>query len=387
MHSKHPLFADLDPVPYRLPPELTERLLSPALVVYLERVRDNLRTMLAHIGDPARWRPHVKTTKLPAIWSEMLALGVTHFKCATGREARCLLEAAAAAGTAQVDVLVAYPRLGPELTLLDGLAAAHPGARLSVLSEDPVDLNTLPERLSIFVDVNPGMNRTGIPVADHERILSVARAAGERFRGVHYYDGHLHAGDAAQRRREVFACYDRLMELLAGFDAEGLPVFEVVTSGTPTFLQALQYVPLRQRATSVHRVSPGTVVFHDARSEQESQGLGLVPAALVFTRVVSHPTGDVLTCDAGSKSVAAEAGDPVALVLGHPELEGLPPSEEHLPFQADAAAAFKRGQQLLLIPRHVCPTVNLAEQVVLIEADGSYRATPVSARAHDLLLP
>ena len=69
-------FARLDARTYQLPPELTERLFSPALVVYLDRVRDNVRTVLAHLeGRPDRWRPHVKTTKIPAVWAELARAG------------------------------------------------------------------------------------------------------------------------------------------------------------------------------------------------------------------------------------------------------------------------------------------------------------------------
>ena len=384
-------FAALDPAPYTLPEQLRKRLVSPALVVFMDAVRHNVRAMLAHLAaagsGPERWRPHVKTTKLPAVWDELLAAGLAHFKCATAREARHLLETAAARGPAGVDVLLAHPRLGPELELLAGLARSHPAARLSVLCEDAGLLSEVPEVLSVFVDVNPGMHRTGIPAGERERILAVARAAPERFRGVHFYDGHLHTGGPDQRRAEAHACYGELMRLLAALEAERVAVREVVTSGTPTFLQALAYRPLAERRGLAHRVSPGTVVFHDQRSEEENEGLDLRPAALVFARVVSHPTAELVTCDAGSKSLAAEAGDPVAAVLGRPDLVALTPSEEHLPLRVQAGSAPDRGSELLLIPRHVCPTVNLAEEVVLVEPGGRWTTAPVVARAHDLLAP
>ena len=69
-------FDRLDPEDYALPAELRARLVSPALVVYLEAVRHNLRAMLAHVGSPERWRPHVKTTKLPAVWTGKGACGI-----------------------------------------------------------------------------------------------------------------------------------------------------------------------------------------------------------------------------------------------------------------------------------------------------------------------
>ena len=378
-------FADLDPAPYRLPAGVAARLFSPALVVYLDRVRENVRSVLAHVGGrPERWRPHVKTTKIPAVWRELARAGVRHFKCATTREAEHLLRALAAEGVEDPDVLLAHPLIGPELDRLGALAREQPSASLSVLCEDPDAVERAPAELGLHVDVDPGMHRTGMSLERPDAIAAVARAAGERFRGVHFYDGHLHRGGPDERRRDVFACYDRLMDLLEHLEGEGLAVPEVTTSGTPTFLQALQYRPLAERAGTLHRISPGTVVYHDARSEEENAGLGLVPAALVFARVVSHPGPERVTCDAGSKSIAADAGDPCAVVLGRPELEALTPSEEHLPLRTPAGRRPARGTELLLVPHHVCPTVNLAEQALLIEGGAVRAVVPVAARAHDL---
>ena len=68
-----------------------------------------------------------------------------------------------------------------------------------------------------------------------------------------------------------------------------------VTAGTPAFRTALRFEPFTQLAATRHRVSPGTVIYHDQRSEQEDPGSGLVPAALLFTRVVSHPSAAFVT--------------------------------------------------------------------------------------------
>ena len=61
---------------------------------------------------------------------------------------------------AVVDVLVAYPLVGPALRRAGQLAEAHPRARLSVLVECAEAARELPPRVGCFVDVNPGMNRT-----------------------------------------------------------------------------------------------------------------------------------------------------------------------------------------------------------------------------------
>jgi D-serine deaminase-like pyridoxal phosphate-dependent protein len=71
-------------------------------------------------------------------------------------------------------------------------------------------------------------------------------------------------------------------------------------------------------------------------------------------------------------------------VLGRPELVAGHPSEEHLPLDVTSGAAPARGTALHLVPRHVCPTVNLAEQAVLIERGRIVDIVDVAGRAHDL---
>ncbi len=375
-----------DPAPYRLPRSLRDRLLSPALIVYLDMVRANVGRVIHAIGgDPDRWRPHVKTAKLAPVFLELARAGVRAFKCATTREAACLLETLDTAGVFPIDVLLAHPLVGPNLARLGRVAAAYPGSRVSVLCEDPQAVETIPENLGVFVDINPGMNRTGIPVDRFDSIAAVATRAGARLRGVHHYDGHLSGLDPLTRRRRARAGYDELMTVLAGLGRRGVTIGEVVTSGTPTFGCAIDYEPLSRQARWLHRVSPGTVVLSDMRSAKEIPQVGLVPAALVLARVVSRPDDAIVTCDAGSKSIAADAGDPCAAVLGAAGLEALTPNEEHLPFRVLHGAPPPRGTELLLIPRHVCPTVNLAEKAVIIEDGRLLEVVDVIGRAHDLL--
>ena len=164
----------------------------------------------------------------------------------------------------------------------------------------------------------------------------------------------------------------------------------MITSGTPAFQYALDFNGFAGGMTpagAVHRVSPGTVVFHDFQQDELLEDLTLEPAAVLLTRVVSHPTKQIVTCDAGSKSIAAEAGDPCAFAIGHPELTARRPSEEHLPWAvAPGQAQPALGELLYLVPRHICPSVNLAEQALWIDTAGKARIVDVVARGHELML-
>lgn len=376
---------------YALSDELVARVMTPALVIYADKVNHNVQAMLAYVGgDATRWRPHLKTTKSPYVYGVLVDAGVRHFKCATVREARCILDVLTGRGVTGADLLIAYPLQGPALTVAGDLAATFPATRLSVLSEDPLHVSQVPQNLGIFVDINPGMNRTGVPLAEYQNISAVAKAAGERFRGLHFYDGHVHDDSAAERRAVTHALYDEVCTVIKMLAAEDLACGELITSGTPTFRYALDYPGFAGGhlgdSEVIHRVSPGTVVFHDFQYDSLLEDLELQPAAMLLSRVISHPQAGLVTCDAGAKSIASEAGHPVAFVLGHPDLVALPPSEEHLPLRCTSGNKPQRGDALLLIPKHICPTVNLAEQALLVKADGTAEVIDITARAHDLFV-
>lgn len=350
---------------------------TPTLLIHLDAVRHNLAAMERWLGGRLdRWRPHVKTCKVPEVLALLLQAGVRRFKCATTREAEVLLAAAdQAPGAPAIDVLFAMAQHGASLDRVAALAAAAPRHRCSMLTEQPEHARALLARkLFAFVDLDPGYHRTGIPLAEFARIAEVATAAGPAFAGLHCYDGHLHGGTLEQRTAQAHAIYAEFTALARRLGVQG----ELVTSGTPTFPAALSF---RGFDDFVHTVSPGTVVYWDARSE----GLGIdgfVCAVEVLARVVSRPTVDRFTLDAGSKALDAAAGDPCAVLRGPWRAIAQTPSEEHLPMLAQGEAP-PLGAMVRLVPRHVCPTVNLADEAVLLDGGEVRAIVPVRARGHE----
>jgi D-serine deaminase-like pyridoxal phosphate-dependent protein len=126
-------------------------------------------------------------------------------------------------------------------------------------------------------------------------------------------------------------------------------------------------------------------VYCDATSlEQLPKQYGYRPAALVVARVVSQPHDGIVTCDAGHKTVSADSGVPTCVVVGHPELTPLSPSEEHLPLAvAEGGASPEVGDVLYLLPRHVCPTVNNFDAALLVRDGRIDSVEKVSARGRE----
>jgi len=357
-------------------------LLTPALAIYPEIVDRNIAATLRLLGgDANRWRPHLKTAKLGFIMRRIAESGVVHAKCST------TAELAAACASGMKDILLAYPVVGANAARVREIADRNPGVRISVLAENPEQASAWKgSAIGIFIDVNPGMDRTGIEQDRLDAILAVARAisgAGLEFRGLHYYDGQIHTQPLAEREPLAHRGYDRVMELVSVLESAGFAVGEVITSGTPAFPCAASYPPF-QNAKFVHRASPGTVIYNDATSAtQLPPEWGYEPAAVVVSTVVRHPKSNYVTCDAGHKAVSADAGIPTCAVAGRPDLVPLKPSEEHLPIEVKSGARPAIGETLYLIPRHVCPTVNNFDEAVIVSGGKVIAVERVTARGHE----
>jgi D-serine deaminase-like pyridoxal phosphate-dependent protein len=363
--------------------EDTTSIITPALLIYPELVDANIQTTLRILGnDEKRWRPHVKTSKLGAVLQRLVVHGVTQFKCSTTLE----LQTACASGA--TDVLVALAVVGANARRTVEIAQRFPAVRVSVLveSHDAISLWD-GTGVGLFIDLNPGMNRTGIAMDRVDEIRSIAKRAGQQFRGLHYYDGHMSAYSLHERERPTHAGYDRLMEVVEALESSGVEIEEVITSGTPSFPFALTYQAFKARQFR-HTVSPGTVVYCDfVTLKQLPHEYGYVPAALVLSTVISQPSAHIFTCDGGHKSVSADAGVPTCMIVGHDEWTPAKPSEEHLPVEIAAnAAAPKLGDGIYLFPRHVCPTVNNFDQALFVKEGQVVGIENVTARGHEVPL-
>lgn len=360
--------------------------LTPALLIDLDAVEHNVRAVVERVGRPDRWRPHIKTVKQAVVLEVLLRNGVRHFKVATTDELALLLRTAAReVPEAHVDVLVAYPLGEAACRAALRLRRTHPDASVALLADSPEHLRALDgwvvgedRQVDVHLDINLGMDRTGSP-EERWRAAPDAITGLQRLRviGLHGYDGHLTWTERARAHRG----YDILCEL-----ARRLPVpdlREVVTSGTHSYAHALTHEGLRSGAWS-HQVSPGTVVLSDLRSIDAAADLGLRQAAYVATRVVSTPVPGRITLDAGSKAVAPDRPAPGCAVLGHPDLEPLRRSEEHMPVAVKDAGAPSRGALLWLVPEHVCTTVNLYRRALWLRGDTIVGDGPIEAMSHPL---
>jgi len=336
---------------------------TPALVIYPERVKQNINVLKGMVDKPSRLRPHVKTYKNKEATKLMLEAGITKFKCATIAEAEMLAMCKAP------DVLLAYQPVGPKLERFVKLIKSYPGTKFSCLVDNigaAVEISGAAVKnkltINVYLDLNVGMNRTGIaPGAEAFQLyVDCALLTCIKPMGLHAYDGHIHDIDMEARKNTCDKCFGPVKKLQADLKKAGYPEPIIIAGGSPTF-------PIHAQRENIE-CSPGTFIYWDQGYKTELKEQRFLTAAVVVSRVISLPDETKICLDLGHKSVAAEKElSKRVYFLNAPELIMTGQSEEHLVAEAGKGHTYKVGDVLYGLPYHICPTVALYERVITIE--------------------
>lgn len=331
---------------------------SPGLIVYPDRVKRNIAKVIEMVdGNPARLRPHIKTHKTKEGNDLLLAAGITKFKCATIAEAELLALSEAP------DVLISMQLIGPNLERFKELVAHYPKTKFSSIVDDAFassELNRIFTDFSagVFVDLNMGMNRTGIlPAKALALIQHIETLPNVTLRGLHAYDGHIRDKVYEDRVKHVETDFTSFYKLLDRLNRSDL---ELVVSGTPSFLV--------HHKNPQFTCSPGTFIFFDAGYAALFPENTFEFGVEIIARIISKPTDTTICLDLGHKSVAAENPiDNRVRFLNHPDWILKSQSEEHGIVEVGDHSTYAIGEIVRMIPYHICPTVNLHSHLQVID--------------------
>lgn len=285
-----------------------------------------------------------------------------------------------------LDQSIGYPLIGPlkEARLRD-LLLAGVRVRISVDSLDGLAslkrvFQTTGVRIGALIEVDTGMHRCG--VEDPSAVLSLAQAVEEAdgidYLGITCFGGHLastYDKDAIVGRiREE----DRLLsELARRLDDAGLHASIISEGGTipAAFLDELR---------TATEIRPGTYIFNDVATVASHAAIWDECALAVLTTVVSRPSRERAIIDAGSKTLGLDGpiNGSYGWVVDHPEIRLTRMSEEHGIVQPVDGRSLDLaiGDRLLIIPNHVCPTVNLHDFAALARQGQLVGEVPIEAR-------
>ncbi|MGB5436033.1 MAG: D-TA family PLP-dependent enzyme [Maribacter sp.] len=340
----------------------TSDVVSPALLVYPDRIKKNVDHMIGIAGGSAFLRPHIKTHKIAEIVQMQMDMGIRKFKCATIAEAELLAQCGAQ------DILLAMQMVGANMHRFFRLMATYPESKFSTLVDNQKTLDTLSAkassnktRIQLWMDIDNGMKRTGIPVGRNAEDLyrNMVTNINIHARGFHTYDGHIHNSNIDERQKACDTAFEPVLVLKQQLEKEGLGLIEMVVGGSPSF-------PIHCKRPNTE-VSPGTTLLWDEGYGGLFPEMGFLHAAILMTRIISKPYENRLCFDLGHKSIAPEMAFPRMRILGLENSVQIAQSEEHLVVKCEQADAYEVGDVFYAIPMHICPTVAKYDSVLTVE--------------------
>jgi D-serine deaminase-like pyridoxal phosphate-dependent protein len=307
---------------------------TPALYVDLDVLEHNIAGMQQQCRAwGVELRPHVKTHKIPEIARMQLDAGAIGITVAKVGEAEML---------PGDDVLVAYPLVKAKLPRLREVAKTR---RVKV-AVDSVEVARDLKGIETLVEIDVGVGRTG--AQSPEQAVEIAKACSD-FRGIFYWPSWLDESGFRAASVKVDAVLDALST--AGFESK-------IVSGGST--PGAAKTPLIPRTTEIR---PGTYVFYDANSIEAKACVEADCALRVLTTVVSTSVPGQCVIDAGSKTFSSDqtvGSGTFGLVVGR-QWTVRKLNEEHGYVEIHSPA--RVGEKVWVIPSHVCPTVNLHDEV------------------------
>lgn len=353
--------------------DFPDRLDTPVLVVDVDRLSRNIARMAGAAAlSGVALRPHAKTHKSLDVARQQLAAGAVGLTVATIGEA----EVFAAAGID--DLFVAYPlwAAGSKAARLRRLAGR---VRLRVGADSVEGARLLGACLAgtetgLLVELDSGNHRSGsTDTATAVQVADAAEDAGLVVLGAFTHAGHSYAGRAAVPA----AAADEVGSLTAAGDAlrsAGHRVTVLSAGSTPTAVASAR--------GAVTEVRPGTFVYHD-RLQVELGSCAPGDVALqVAATVVSHSGGRAVL-DAGAKVLSK---DLPPILAGYGWLPAYPDAvitrlyDHHAIVEPGDGPRPRLGEVVAVVPNHVCPVVDLADEVTVVQDGRAIAVWPVHAR-------
>jgi D-serine deaminase-like pyridoxal phosphate-dependent protein len=359
-----------------------ENVLTPNLVYYRDLIVSNTQRAIELAGYAGRLWPHVKSHKMKEMVKLQQSLGINKFKSATIAETEMLIDC-------EVDQLVlSYPLVGPNISRFISLCRKSEKTKLWALVDDYFQASLLAQEAknnhvaaNVLLDVNLGMNRTGIPLDLVEKYYEkISVLEGLNLNGLHCYDGHHTDVNRTVRFEKISKVDSRIKSIRKALIDAGHSCEIVIAGGTPAFTG--------HAASSDFYLSPGPIFLSDYTYYRNIPDLDITPAAVLVTRVISHPAEDIFTIDLGHKGIAADPKDGRGFLLGLSDkaCEVLQ-SEEHWVFKMKPEFRDDRpriGCVIYVIPGHICPTTALYPEVLVVEKGKICDVWTVTARNRKL---
>jgi len=348
---------------------------TPRVVVDLDRLEHNLRRQqeICDRHGVELW-PHIKTHKLVNVARRQLALGAKGLTCAKIGEAEAML----ASGVRRLFIAhsIVDPRNGPRLKALAGQLDQLILAATSVAQAQALEkvLAAVDLKVDILIAVDTGLGREGVRNEEKARALVETVRCEPHMNALGFYSHEGHTYSVAVEEQE--AAFEAIHQKLDGIRNACAPELSIWPGCSVS-------APVMATKPNVHAVRPGAYCFGDIALCVVSKTLRWEDAAVtVLSTVVDRPTPELALIDAGSKTFS---GDKSRLgISGLEATEGRLQvdrcNEEHGYVLGEGVDKLQVGDRLRFVPAHICPVLNLADDVVVVRGEEIVDIWPVEGR-------
>ena len=363
-------------------PVTLEQLPTPALIIDLDVFESNLQKMQQHLASNGMGlRSHTKMHKSPIVARKQISAGAIGVCCATVSEAEVML----ASGIEQI--LITSPVVTVEkIERVITLAKRSSGVEVVVdYIEGAAALNKLASQadivLPVLIDLDPGMGRTG--VTPGEKALALVRhildeCPNLKFAGLQMYIGNcMHTNGFEKRRDKYTHLLQKGIDTKRLFESEGIevPVFTGGGTGTFNIDSAIGEVTDLQAGSYIFM----DVEYRDIGGVDSEHFVDFEPSLFVLATAISKPQDQLITFDAGIKSLATDTAYPE-----FKDVEGVVyhfGGDEHGIIQLNnPSIEINLGDKLRVITPHCDPTVNLYDYYYPYRDGVVEEIWPISAR-------
>ncbi|MCX7362591.1 MAG: alanine racemase [Alphaproteobacteria bacterium] len=352
---------------------------TPVLILDRAVLRRNLKRMSDRLREAGiMLRPHLKTAKSVQVGRMAVEGHDGRITVSTLAEARYFVEGGFK------DILYGVGIVPAKLPAITELR--RKGVNLRVVTDNIAvaraiaDAASKGDTFSVFIEIDSGAGRAGLPWPELPGLLDIARVLHEapnvELAGVMTHAGHSYhesTGDgvakvAEQERQAIVGAAEKLR-------AAGIPCPIVSGGSTPTAVHSKDF-------SGITEMRPGVYVFNDLDQEFiGSCGAGDLALSVLASVIGHYPHRNQMLVDAGalalSKDISAQEFQPK---VGYGTIAGAPSkdmaviecSQEH-GFVASAGPMpygnMPIGTRVRILPNHACITAAAYDRYYVVDSD------------------
>ncbi|MBS0524481.1 MAG: alanine racemase [Proteobacteria bacterium] len=352
---------------------------TPALILDRAILRRNLKRMSDRLRQAGvSLRPHLKTAKSVQIGRMAVEGHDGRITVSTLAEARYFAQGGFK------DIFYAVGIVPTKLPAVTELR--RQGVNLRVVTDNIVVARAIAdaarngETFSVFIEIDSGGGRAGLPYPDLPGLVDIARvlhnAPGVELAGVMTHAGHSYhqstidgiAAVAEQERRAIVTAAEKIR-------AAGIPCPIVSGGSTPTAMHSRDF-------TGITEMRPGVYCFNDLDQEYIGSCASGDLALSVLASVIGHyPHRNQVLIDAGalalSKDISAQEFRPkvgYGTIVDPParDMAVVACSQEHGFVQSDDPIPYGNlpiGSRVRILPNHACITAAAYDRYYVVDSE------------------